>query len=248
MTTLAVILTTLTGLVGLEWILRNALALRVWRRVFHVTDASPRFAAEVDEAPRLSVIVPAKDEAEHIGPCLQRLREQDYPNLEFIVVDDRSRDRTVEIVEALAEEDPRLRLLRIEELPPGWSGKVHALHRGIESARGEWFCMTDADCRLIHPAALSVAMEHARRSEADLLSLFPTMRMGGFWEYFLQPICIGVLMIWFRPEKVNRANKPHAFANGQFLLLRREAYEAIGTYQAMRDSLGADCRSRLRGG
>lgn len=238
MTTAAIILTFVGGCVGLEWLLRNCFALYVWRRIFHLTPDSTGYSAE--HPPRLSVVVPARDEESHIGPCLQSLLAQDYPNFEIVVVDDRSSDRTAEIVEALARQDGRIRLLRLTELSPGWAGKTHALWRGIDVAGGEYLCLTDADGRMTHPRTLSIAMEHARREKADLLSLLPKMIFGGFWEHFLQPICAGVLMIWFRPERVNDPARKTAFANGQFLLLRRDAYQAVGTYEAFRDSIIED--------
>jgi len=238
-TAAAVILTFLGGLIGLEWLLRNCFALYAWRRIFHLTPDSPTYTTE-KEPPLLSVIVPARDEESHIGPCLQSLLGQDYPNFEIVVVDDRSSDRTAEIVEAMSQHDERIRLLRLTELPAGWAGKVHALWRGISVARGDYFCLTDADGRMTHPRTLSIAMEHARSRQVDLLSLLPKMVFGGFWEHFLQPICAGVLMIWFRPERVNDPARKTAFANGQFLLLRRDAYQAVGTYESFKDSIIED--------
>ncbi|MBN1555390.1 MAG: glycosyltransferase [Phycisphaerae bacterium] len=239
MTAVAVILTVLGGLIGLEWALRNCFALHVWRRIFHLTPDSPGYSAD-HEPPLLSVVVPAKDEESHIGACLQSLLAQDYPNFEILVVDDRSRDRTGEIVEAMSRQHRQIRLLRITELPPGWAGKTHALRQGIAAARGDYLCLTDADGRMSCPRTLSIAMEHARSEKADLLSILPKMVFGGFWEHFLQPLCAGVLVIWFRPERVNDPKRNTAFANGQFLLLRRDAYQAVGTYETLRDSIIED--------
>lgn len=237
--TAAVFLTVLGGLVGLEWLLRNVFALHVWRRVFHLTPESPPWPRE-ESPPRVSVIVPARDEERNIGPCLDSLLQQDYPNLDVLVVDDRSRDRTADIVASKARRDGRIRLLRVTELPDGWAGKTHALQQGAEAADGEYLCFFDADVRLTHPRTLSVAMEHVRARAADLLSLLPTMQYGGFWEAFLLPICAGVLVVWFRPERVNDPAKKTAFANGQFLLVRREAYRAVGEHRALRESIIED--------
>jgi chlorobactene glucosyltransferase len=240
MTVLAVIFTAVGALVGLEWIARNCLALRVWHRAFHLDASHPGYVPAEGVAPRLSVVIAAKDEEHNIAACLQGLLAQDYPNLEFIVVDDRSRDRTADIVRQWAAQDGRLRLVQVRELPDGWCGKNHALQRGIEVCSGEWICTTDADCRMTEPRTLSVALEHARATKADLLSLLPTMLMGSFWEYFLQPVCLGVLVVWFQPKKVNDPRRRQAFANGQFMLMSRRAYQAVGTHEAVKGSLIED--------
>jgi cellulose synthase/poly-beta-1,6-N-acetylglucosamine synthase-like glycosyltransferase len=239
MTTLGIILTCIAIGSGLEWLLRNALALRVWRKAFHLT---PDFVDEApaEALPRLSVVVAAKDEEAHIGACLQSLLEQDYPDLEILVVNDRSADRTADIFEALAEQHDNLRMLTVTDLPEGWCGKNHAMHVGIGQARGEYLCMTDADCRFHSPRALRAAMAYAQKHHADMLSLLPTMQMGSFWEYFLQPIAVGVMMIWFPPGKVNDPRSRTAYANGMFMLLRRDAHDAVGGHEAIRSSLIED--------
>ncbi len=236
-----VILTILAGLVGLEWVVRNILALKVWSGSFHLTEGYKTPPTEDEQqAPLLSIVVAAKDEESNIEGCLRSLLDQDYPNFELIVVNDRSSDRTGDIIKRIAEEDPRVRVLHIAELPDGWCGKNHAMQRGIELAGGEWICMTDADCRHTSPRTMSLAMQYARHHRSDLLSLLPTMEMGSFWEYFLQPISIGVMMIWFPPTRVNNPAKSHAYANGMFMLIRRDAYDAIGAHEAIKGSLIED--------
>ncbi|MBS3821536.1 MAG: glycosyltransferase, partial [Phycisphaerae bacterium] len=163
--------------------------------------------------------------------------------------DDRSTDRTGEIISDLAEGDDRLRLVRIEELSDGWCGKNHAMQRGIEQTTGEWILMHDADCRQVCPRTLKLAVQHALDTQADMLSLLPEHHLGGFWEDYLQPICSGVLMIWFRPDRVNDVGRTTAFANGMFMLMRREAYDAIGTHEAVKSSLieDMDMARRVKG-
>lgn len=236
---LAMALTIVAALVGMEWILRNALALRFWRKAFHLCADYPVRQTQ-DDWPLLSIVVAAKDEEANIAACLRSLLAQDYPRLELIVVDDRSVDRTAEIVRDFARQDDRLRLLQIEELPDGWAGKNHAMYRGLAEAKGEWLFMTDADCVFENPAVLRVSMAYALDTNAEMLSLLPTLKMESFWERLLQPICGGILMIWFNPNRVNDADRPEAYANGQFMLIRRDAYEAIGTHEAFPNNLIED--------
>ena len=247
MTIFAVILMVSAALVGLTWVLRNLLALRAWRKMFHL---DPRYPGEdhLDapdgsrhvDLPMVSVVVAAKDEQANIETCVRAILDQDYPNFELIVVDDRSVDDTGAIVERIAAGDSRVKLMNITELPEGWAGKNHAMQNGIGAARGQWICMTDADCRQSSPRTLSVAMQYANDTRADMLSMLPTLEMGGFWENLLQPVCCGLLMMWFPPGKVNDPAKPHAYANGMFMLIKRSAYEAIGTHEAIKGSLIED--------
>ncbi|MCD4824300.1 MAG: glycosyltransferase [Phycisphaerae bacterium] len=231
------IVTVAGGLVGLEWIARNIFALRAWRNAFHLTED---FSQPAEALPKLSVVVAAKDEEANIASCVKSLLGQDYPNLELIVVDDRSEDKTAEIVRQIAAGDSRLKLLQITELPEGWCGKNHAMQNGLAKITSDWLCMTDADCTFDSPKTLSLAMEFALHKQTDMLSLLPTLTMGGFWERFLLPICGGVLMIWFPPHRVNNPKRPEAYANGMFMLMRREAYQAIGTHEAIKGSLIED--------
>ncbi|OPX22022.1 MAG: hypothetical protein B1H04_05635, partial [Planctomycetales bacterium 4484_123] len=143
----------------------------------------------------------AKDEQANIGRCVRTLLEQDYPDFEVIVVNDRSTDETAEIVQRLAEEDRRLRLINVGELPAGWCGKNHAMHVGIARARGEYICMMDADCRQTSRHSLRAAVAYALDSGTDLLSVLPNLELVGFWENVVQPVCGGIMMIWFSPEK-----------------------------------------------
>jgi glycosyltransferase involved in cell wall biosynthesis len=188
----------------------------------------------------LSVVVAAKDEQANIEKCVRTILDQDYPNLELIVCNDRSTDATGEIVERIAAGDSRVKAINIAELPEGWAGKNHAMQKGIAAARGQWICMTDADCRLSSPQTLTAAMQYAGDSGADMISVLPTLEMRGFWEHLLQPVFCGLLMMWFPPGKVNDPAKPHAYANGMFMLISRSAYEAIGTHEAIKGSLIED--------
>jgi len=187
----------------------------------------------------VSVIVPAKDEEANIEAALATLLAQDYPDLEILVVDDRSSDGTAERVRRVAERDGRVRLVQVTELPEGWFGKPHAMHVGAGQARGRWLLFVDADCRQA-PHSVRAGVHFLADAHADMLSLWPVLEMHGFWENAVQPVAGSVLAAWFRPGWVNDPDRRTAFANGQYILFRREAYDAVGGYEAVRSELVED--------
>jgi glycosyltransferase involved in cell wall biosynthesis len=225
-----------------------ALVLGVWiaRHVMLREVARPDLLLRADQseplpdpAPRVTILVPAKDEEANIADCLATLRSQDYPNLEIIVIDDRSIDRTAEIVERVADDDPRVHLVRVAELPPGWFGKTHAMHVGAEHAQGEWLLFVDADCRQT-PGSVRAAVAYTAARGGDMLSLWPLLEMHGFAENLVQPLCGSILGLWFRPSLVNDPQRRAAFANGQFILIRRNVYQRVGGHEAVRGRLVED--------
>jgi chlorobactene glucosyltransferase len=187
----------------------------------------------------VSVIVPAKDEEANIGAALETLLAQDYPNIEIIVVDDRSTDGTAEAVRRVAARDGRVRLVEVKELAAGWFGKPHAMHTGAREARGEWLLFVDADCRQA-PHSVRVGVGFCAAEGGEMLSLWPVLEMHGFWENAVQPVAGSVLVGWFRPGWVNDPKRQAAFANGQYILIRRSAYEAVGGYEAVRTKIVED--------
>ena len=194
---------------------------------------------DVPPAGLVSVIVPAKDEEANIRGALETLRAQDYPDLEVIVVDDRSRDRTAEIVREVAAADPRVRLVQVRELPDGWFGKPHAMHVGAGQARGDLLLFVDADCRQA-PHSVRAGVNTLIANGADMLSLWPVLEVHGFWENAVHPVAGSVLAAWFRPTWVNDPRRRTAFANGQYVLVRRATLEAVGGYASTRTELNDD--------
>ncbi len=187
----------------------------------------------------VSVVIPAKDEEENVRAALATVLAQDYAPLEVIVVDDRSADRTPEIVREVAAEDPRVRLVQVERLPEGWFGKPHAVHTGAAEAQGEWLLFVDMDCRQ-NPHSVRAGLGLALERGGDMVSLWPLLEMHGFWENLVQPVAGSVLVAWFRPQWVNNPNRRTAFANGQYILIRRNVYEAVGGFGAVRDEIVED--------
>jgi chlorobactene glucosyltransferase len=225
----------------------SALMVAVWATrvvaVYSARSRGPVLSRDTisDAAPSglVSIILPAKDEEANIRDALRTLQAQDYAELEIIVVDDRSRDRTAEIVREVAAADPRVRLVQLSDLPPGWFGKPHAMHVGAGGARGEWLLFVDADCRQA-PHSARAAINFLAANQGDMLSVWPVLEMHGFWENAVLPVAGSVLVAWFRPGWVNDPQRRTAFANGQYILIRRSTYEAVGGYEAVRDQLVED--------
>lgn len=237
MYSLCIILSVFGFLILMVWASRHWMIHRETTRGFVLDE---NYASSATDTPMLSVIVAAKDEEDCITDCVRTLLEQDYPNFEVIVCNDRSEDKTAEILDELATQDERLHVLHVDHLPSGWFGKPHAMQHGIKQAKGKWLCMIDADCRQLSRKTLSVTMQYAMDTNADLLSALPQLEMCSFWENVIQPVCSGVMMIWFHPDKVNNPAKPNAYANGAFMLMKRSTYEDVGTYQAICHEVNED--------
>ncbi len=201
---------------------------------FVVTPAPPPA-----EAPMISICVPARNEARNIRRCVESALRQDYPNFEVIVADDRSADETPAILQTLAAGDSRLRVLRGAELPPGWAGKPHALFQAANLARGDWLCFVDADTTLA-PNALSSCYAKARETQADLLTTMNEQILGSFWEKVVMPLVMTALSVGFSPRRVNDPKTKDAVANGQFILIRRAAYQAVGGHESVKDCIVED--------
>ena len=189
-------------------------------------DASgdPPVEAGVTSWPSIAVIVPARNEAPTLDACIQSLLNQDYPDLRIVIVDDRSRDATFDAAQRIAGRDPRVRVERVTELPAGWMGKSYALWTGSRAVDADWLLFVDADCTL-HPRAVRAAVADALRRCVDLLSLWPRHDARTFWEHMLIPLCGGIIALWFGSRAWQEAERGPAFANGQFLLVRRDVYE-----------------------
>jgi GT2 family glycosyltransferase len=180
----------------------------------------------------VSVLVPARDEERGVGACVASLAAQTYPHLEIVAIDDGSSDRTPEILAELARRDPRIRVLRVDGPAPGWTGKTFALASGVAIARGRWLCFTDADT--VHVAdSIGCAVGFAEARGLALLSLTSRQLTGSPWERVIQPVVFGLLDQWFPLAAVNDPASPLAAANGIFILVDRDVYEATGGHGAV---------------
>jgi chlorobactene glucosyltransferase len=188
----------------------------------------------------VSVIIPARNEAVTIETVVRSVLASTYDPLEVIVVDDRSSDATARLVEELARQDARLRLVRGAELPAGWLGKPWACWQGYRAARGALLVFTDADTT--HgPALLGHAVGALDAERADLLTVVSQQRCETFWERLVMPQIWMLLALRYTPSSVNGSTRPRdAIANGQFILFPRASYEAIGTHEAVRSEIVED--------
>lgn len=183
--------------------------------------------------PVVSVIVPARNEEASLATCLESLVAQTAVEFEIIVVDDHSTDRTPEIASSFAAaHGSTLRVIEAGPLPAGWTGKNNAVIAGVRQARGEWLLFTDADT--IHlPGSLARALEEAREHQVDMLSYSPEQIAITFWEMAVLPVVFAELARQYPPSKVSDPNSPAAAANGQYILVKREAYDAVGGHAAV---------------
>ncbi len=173
----------------------------------------------------VSAIVPARNEEAVIEACVRSLAVQ-REITELLVIDDQSADRTAELVRGLAEEFPKVRLLEATELPSGWVGKNNAVWIGAKEARGEWLLFTDADT--VHEKnSAAKALEIAEQQNAALVSLSPEQVLETWYEKALLPYIYTRLANRYRFDEVNDPNSTAAAANGQFILIRRDVYEAV---------------------
>ncbi len=188
----------------------------------------------------VSVIIPARNESAVIETVVTSVLASAYQPIEVVVVDDRSTDDTAARVAELARRDPRVRLLPGRELPPGWYGKPWACLQGYQAARGELLLFTDADTRH-EPELLGRAVGALRESRADLLTIAPQQRCETFWERIVMPQIWLLLGIRYHPDRVNRSRRlRNVIANGQFILMPRSSYEALGTHEAVRGEVAED--------
>lgn len=193
------------------------------------------------EWPFVSVIVPARNEERNLPRLLPSLLSQRYPDYEVIVVDDQSEDATARIVAEWSASDKRLRAIEGAELPrrDGWLGKPHAMHQGANAARGAFLLFTDADT--VHDKlSLSSSVAYALAHNVDLLTITPCAELLSPSERLLMPLAFEGIITLYPPYKVNDPASSVAIANGQYMLVRREVYDAVGGAGRVKDKIAED--------
>ncbi|MCB9793299.1 MAG: glycosyltransferase [Alphaproteobacteria bacterium] len=191
--------------------------------------------------PLLSICIPARDEAGRIGPCVRAALASDYPELEVVVVDDRSSDGTGEEALAAADGDPRFRLVLGSEPPAGWAGKPWACQRASGEARGALLLFVDADVQLA-PWAARAAVARLLRDQLAMLSLFGDWALESFWERAVIPVVGWFIRGAVDLDAANKVGRPEAFANGQFILVRGDSYAQVGGHEAVKSEVLDDVR------
>jgi chlorobactene glucosyltransferase len=202
---------------------------------------APRADARVPRpAPLISVMVPARDEAENIGACLESLLKQDYPNFEILVLDDNSTDNTAAIVAGLAAQDSRIKLIQGQPLPEDWAGKPHACHQLSQHARGDWFLFVDADTTHA-PGMLRGVLDLAIEQKVSLLSGFPRQLVKSLPQKIGVPIIYFIIMSWAPLWLIHRLKTPRpSVAIGQFLFFSSREYRRIGGHEVVKSRILED--------
>lgn len=182
--------------------------------------------------PKVTVVIPARNEERNLKQALRSVLGLDYPELQIVVVNDRSTDGTGAILEEMVKSDQRLTLVNIESLPEGWLGKTHALHTGAGHAKGEFILFTDADI-VFHPLALKKAMIHVQAHQLDHLTVIPEDTMPGFFLRALSATFGIFLFILFQPWKARNPKSRRYLGIGAFNLVRTSVYQKIGGHQSI---------------
>jgi hypothetical protein len=222
----------LTGGLFIAWLV--GLGLLIWghRRIYPPLAETPMPSSALDSLPTLSILVPACNEAGTIVRAMRSLLALRYPCFEVIAVDDRSTDETGAILERLAADDARLRVLHVTQLPPGWLGKNHALQAAADEAKGEWLLFTDADV-VFAPDALRRAVAYACLHRIDHLAVSPRCETRGFWEKLFVSYFGLMFSFRVRPWEVADPKKSAHVGLGAFNLVRASAYRQIGGHRAL---------------
>ena len=206
---------------------------------------------EPSKWPALSVVVPACNEATRIEAALASLLAQDYPDLEIVVVDDRSTDGTRAIVERLAQSDPRISAVHVSELPRGWLGKVHALQRGFERVRGDFILFTDADTHFA-PGVLRRAVAWVEAQQLDHLAVLAEVRYPSFSVAVCAHSALRGVLALARPWEATNPRSAKAIGTGAFNLVRRAAFERTPGFEWLRlevaDDIGLGLMMKRWGG
>jgi glycosyltransferase involved in cell wall biosynthesis len=201
--------------------------------------------------PRLSVIGPAGNEATHIEEAVKSIIGQDYPDLEIILVDDRSTDNTGKVIDALAGSDSRVKAIHVDNLPEKWLGKVHALHQGVKRATGDWLLFTDADIHFSH-GTLRKSIAYVLQEKVEHLALVPGVIIHGFWLQVLIRTFGLMFLLSTRADQVNKRNSDAFVGVGAFNLVNKAFFDQTPGFEWLRmevaDDMGVGLMIKQAGG
>ncbi len=225
----------LSSVIFLIWIFSFIKGLKEIRCNIHLKPVS-----SLKHKPKVSIVIPARNEENRIVNLLESIVRQRYENLEVIVVDDNSNDNTSVVANTFKEKIPDLSVIKTT-FREGWCGKNSALVSGFEktSSDSKWILFIDADCELKNNSLMTI-VDFVEKNSIDCLSLFPEVKSERFFERLLLPSIGAVVTLFNSPEKVNDANKKDAFLNGQFIFIRKDVYSDIGTHRVVKDAVLED--------
>ncbi|NDC80397.1 MAG: glycosyltransferase [Verrucomicrobia bacterium] len=198
----------------------------------------PRITSVATPPPRLSVLIPARNEELRLRPCISTLSDSDFPILEILILDDHSTDGTAALVQQRAKGDPRIRLISGQPLPQGWVGKPWACHQLSQEAKGDYLLFVDADTRF-SDIAISHAVNIAHMEKADLVSLWPFLEARTWSECLVIPF-VHLFILFYLPHWARGPLRCFGAANGQFVLFRRDAYLKIRGHESVRNHMVED--------
>ena len=192
-----------------------------------------------ENSPFVSVIVPARNEEDHLEKCLFSLQQQDYPNIEFIIVDDCSIDKTRDIIQKYVKKDTRFKMIKLNQEKQNWVGKNWACYNGYLISTGKYLLFTDADTE--HSTnSISTSISYLYRNKLDVLTLFPKLICQDFWSKIIMPFLISMIYIVYSPIRLNSKKDPTAYLIGGFILIKRTVYEQIGGHETVKRSFVED--------
>ncbi|MCE2614511.1 MAG: glycosyltransferase [Nitrosopumilus sp. (ex Thoosa mismalolli)] len=206
---------------------------------FRLTPFLDKFENKSTKHPKVSVILPARNEEEFLGKCLDSLENQDYDNYEIVVIDDSSEDKTKKIILDHAEKLSKIVPVSAKVKPEGWVGKNWACMEGYKQASGELLLFTDADTNHAKNV-ITLAVEHLNSFELDALTVIPKMLTFDFWTKVALPMISTFLHTRFSPLNVNNPKKKTGYFFGSFFILKKKTYEDIGMHEGVKHEIIED--------
>ena len=206
---------------------------------FRLAPFLDKFENKSTKHPKVSIILPARNEEEFLGKCLDSLENQDYDNYEIVVIDDSSEDRTKEIILEHAEKSSKIVPVSAKTKPEGWMGKNWACMEGYRQSSGELVLFTDADTTHAKNV-IKLAVEHLNSFELDALSVIPKMLTFDFWTKVTLPMISTFLHTRFSPLNVNNPKKKTGYFFGSFFILKKKTYEDVGMHEGVKHEIIED--------
>jgi chlorobactene glucosyltransferase len=231
------ILTTITFGIIATWLYLIAYVVKSLKQT--PTLDSFKKSTIIKNFPKVSIILPARNEEKYIARCLDSLLRQDYPNFEIIVINDSSTDRTEVIMQHYAARDPRILVVKAKPKPDGWIGKNWACYQGYLRATGNLFLFTDADT--VHqPSTMSLSIKHLILENLDALTAMPKLLCKDIWTKITLPMLSTFLHSRFSALRVNDRKTKIGYFFGSFFIISRSTYEKVGTHKAIRHEIIED--------